>query len=249
MGGGNRNKFERYHSDKEEDSSDDEIITSSSLNEETSDISTNEEINGNNSNNQNQKDSGKSISNNQKFLVTRSKRKYNKPELILPMNKRTKNSVRIKKGEEKNSKLNSTDEPLIHQQDIGQNKPKRETIKSLDSKIEKAASFLEVLNKKLAERDDEIAKLKEAISRDRSVNGHEFVNMISEKESSEDAEPIDLQIRIPPGEDEMFTENDSSASEPEQRQIKPSRSRSEDRGRKRRRRSRSKSRSRSRSKS
>ena len=169
MGLKKRNKFDRIYSASEDESTDDESRHESpketqnkpqkgSLSEsqktdgefENNGKPENSEKNNNNSNSTETEvsniDTGK-IYLNDKFLVTRSKRKYDKPQ------------------------INIQKESICGQPE---SKRKRETIKSLDSKIKIANDFLVKLNKKLDDRDSEIRSLKEAISKERATNKEEL---------------------------------------------------------------------------
>ena len=137
MGGRKRSKFERIYSESETDSTDEE------LNSDSPSKPQNVEVNENNSNSMNTSSS----QNTEKFLVTRSKRKYNKPVV----------KISDKTEQETEEVMNSPP------------KKKRETIKSLNSKIQSANDFLNQLNKKLEDRDKEINSLKQVITKDRAV--------------------------------------------------------------------------------
>ena len=91
---------------------------------------------------------------NDKFLITRSKRKYDKPTIKVVYQNKSENS---NKSETRNSVLTEKVQ-----------KGKRETIHSLNSKINEANDFLSQLNKKLEDREREINDLKKVISSDRN---------------------------------------------------------------------------------
>ena len=88
-------------------------------------------------------------------MITRSKRKYDKPEL--------KTSQVGKKQKSSNEHVDSKIEEKLE-------KPKRQTIKSLNSKIEHANNFLAKLSQKIKDRDQEINELKQTISANRQSN-------------------------------------------------------------------------------
>ena len=150
-----RDKFSRYESNSESESSDSDELDQTRSAEKSTD-SSGDNLNSSNSvesTTKNQKDSG----NSSKFLVTRSKRKYNKPELVIP-------EKRCKLVDPK-SNLKSDGSESFEKV-----RPKRQTLKGLDQKIEKATSFLEELNKRIVDRDAEIVKLKKVISENRHLD-------------------------------------------------------------------------------
>ena len=258
MGGGNRNKFERYNTDSEHESSfeDEKRDLSMETDQEISDeivetVTTpkakenlqDRRLNQNNSNTKGGNQSGRSNSANSKFLVTRSKRRYDKPQLPMSLVKKqilSENDLQENRSIEKDDK----------------SKPKRETIQSLDSKIERATSFLEELNEKLAKRDEEIANLKKVISASRSrADTEEFEDKLVNKGSSQISElsPEDddrgtLDQFLQPLNDDL-SEDCLSPELIDEKKGKRERSRSVDRSRKRRKRSKSRSRSKSRQRS
>ena len=130
MGGKRRGKFERIYSESDSKSSEDETntqITEISQNEKKIDEVENCKTSNNNNSTEIETNAGKSLVlplvQNEKFLVTRPKRKYNKPELKLNLAKQSK---------DKNSEQN----PIPP-------KRKRETIQSLNSKILDANNFFD----------------------------------------------------------------------------------------------------------
>ena len=167
MGGKKRNRFERIYTDSESESTDEEEKIS-----DTDDANLiKDQINDNNSNstvdekklkNGSTSSQGKNYfenadnTQNQKFLITRSKRKYSKPDIRFKINQSEKDKQSSKNSKDEKSLENKIEE-----------KPKRETIRSLNSKIVDANNFLIELNNKLQKRDQEIDSLKQAISKNR----------------------------------------------------------------------------------
>ena len=229
MGPKRRNKFERIYSESEADSSDEE---SSPLNNKTSqNVSLSEEgkldnENVNNSNSVETESSSKGINHdgNDKFLITRSKRKYDKPNIRLSLK-------RISEMDEQNVQNNGKEsEP--------EPKRKRETIKSLDSKINDANNFLQQLSKKLEDREQEINNLKQVISKDRK-NKSELESLLGSTAHRDNLNyhPVtfhDFPIsgEIESEEDEEFN-IDPIFEERESRKRSRSRSRSTDKRKKR----------------
>ena len=158
MGGKKRSKFDRIYSDNEsnsEEESDKEELTLVVGEEE--EIELDYEDTGNLNSDQNGKDSNLNNSSNKvadKFLVTRSKRKYKKREL--DVNGETNSKQQIGNGKESSIK------------DRGRVKPKKggsgntsflEELE-LKDKVKKAKSHLEELNKLIDARNSEIESLK-----------------------------------------------------------------------------------------
>ena len=254
MGGKKRSKFDRIYTDSEAETSDDEDTQNLSKLAKTEEINTgemNQAINENNSNStrdgQNVQIAGTiSSTQNDKFLVTRSKRKYDKPVLKRPIN---------------------AQKAIFNEEVVQPVKRKRETIKSLDSKIQDANNFLAQLSKKIDERDNEIKRLKSVITENRSHSPPKNSRKNLPKERSEieriltlgDSEKIDdisfhdfpLTGNEESSDEEIFPvdrdEIDSAFQESERNKSgrKRSRSRSKSRDRSKRRKNR-KSRSRSR---
>ena len=248
--GPKRNKFDRIYTDSEHESSEDDSITENpiSLQKEgnTGGEKKVDDLNGNNSNSTSDiKSSGNDfVTNDNKFLVTRSKRRYDKPQ--------------VKVNVQNKQKLLEKDQN--DQQQPAVKKPRR-TIKDLDSKIEEANNFLLELNKKLKDRDQEIDDLKRVISSNRDGDSEVSkllrpdVNKSSERNREsitfhdfpildEEEEDLDYQDDVEIGE-ELPTE-----ANPRKRIRSRSRSRSkEDRREARKRKHERKSRSRSRSRS
>ena len=169
MGGG-CNKFERYNSDKDDSSSEDESFNESGKKPE--EVEQVENVN-NNSN----VDTGKTVSDN-KFLVTRSKRKYTKPQIKLPNCKKQCLGVSeildqdLVVGKQKDDiRKDAESTPVL--QDVKKAKEPRQTVKSLDKKLKEATSFLEQLNEKIKNRNEEIKSLKMSISKDREHTPNE----------------------------------------------------------------------------
>ena len=126
--GGKRNKFERIYSESENDSNEEE--SPEKLENQNPMVN-----NGNNSNSSAISDSqGNHPQNyqNDKFLITRSKKKYDKPQLKFNL-KRSKIDDTISGISESNSAAKNlqNEEERRHQPP---EKRKRETIKSLDEK-------------------------------------------------------------------------------------------------------------------
>ena len=134
-----RNKFDRIYSESEHESSDDEEVMeiSQKVNEN--------ENNNNSTENNNGSVEGNQGFQNEKFLVTRSKRRYDKPD------------IKINKNLDVSNKKDRSEPNILIEPPV---KKKRETISSLDSKIQEATSFLEQLSKKLEDRENEIKDLK-----------------------------------------------------------------------------------------
>ena len=252
--GGKRNKFERIYSESENDSSECESPEKEIQN-----------VSNHNSNSVN--DHGKQIiSQNEKYLVTRSKRKYSKREL--PELKFRIDNIEYNKPQNvgiSDSSKSTEKRRLDTVMEESKNQPtkkKRETIKSLDEKIRSANDFLSELNKKLENRDEEISKLKKCISENR---GSEVANLLrapaannmSEREQKGiDELPHDFPIigeydensdfeQFPEEEEEEEVEENIIACKPRKKENKKrrkskSRSRSRERhGKRRRSRSRS----------
>ena len=166
MGRKARSKHERYYSESEDNmSTDNESDFDSRMesqnvlnNEEADDRLENE--NNSNSNSGEYSTSINSKTQNEKFLITRSKRKYDKPifKLKQSQTKRVNESNFVENKPEETADVNDQPAP---------SKKKRETIKTLDNKIQDANNFLTELSKKMEDRDREISKLKHVISAER----------------------------------------------------------------------------------
>ena len=241
MGGRKRGKFERIHTDDEEEFSDNESIKSA--NESDEDEST-EQVNENNSSSKSPK-TGISESTADKFLITRSKRKYTKPERLVKNMDSTKIVTEEKSSQEANSKR-EIQIPV---------KKQRQTLKGLDSKIEKANSFLQELSQKITDREDEIKKLKTIIANDRVNETFDLRSKLDEKlrgavtETNDELDRSDeYEFNFPligsDQSDEFAIEEAEEADKRRDARKKRSRSRSKSRDRTKRRRSRSRSRSR-----
>ena len=265
--GGRRNKFERIYSESEHESSDEDSPKKMDCSE----------VNTNNSNLKTDKGKQESVQND-KFLITRSKRKYNKPELKTKVFKRVdlsdlgcKKRSLVNKDESNDREGIPVSSKTIDQQSPP-TKKKRETIRSLDDKIQNANNFLLELNKKLESRNEEISKLKQVISSSRGKNEVEKALKVNipetENISSEDDLPHDFpMIGYDENSDfeqfpEEFEEEEDDENDPKQSNSnfrggekkerrkegskKRRKSRSRSRSRSKRRRSKSRSRSRNR---
>ena len=258
MGGGKRDKFSRYESNSEDESSEEEISTLVvNTSAESEGKEDQPEVNENNSNSKtenrsNLKNSGDQLDGS-KYLETRSKRKYTKPQIPFDiLSKRPKSQVVV---EESKSKENC------------KQKLPRQTIKSLDQRIQQASTFLEQLNERISERDEEIKKLKQIISNTRvneSVSTKQNVSVeipnnykivVSEEENSENDEQndqddiqLDLQVAVRAADDIESMDDGSSQEIVEKKKETRPAPREHERYRSEKRKSRSRSRSRSRSK-
>ena len=248
MGLKKRGKFERVFTDSEDNESTD-LESGTKSPEKISEISTDfqESENTNNSNTESTGMDQSKRSQNEKFLITRSKRKYTKREMP-EMVKLTNNSEKIS---DKSQQDNEGEESVP--------KRKRETIKSLDNKIQEANNFLLTLNKKLEDREEEIKGLKRVISSDRAGTRlseveqalkrgdtssipaqavlHDFP-LIGEEESDSDSIQLDLHAMDDLDDEEMGEKSNKRRRE---------RSRSNEKRNRKRSRKSSRSRSRSRS--
>ena len=117
------------------------------------------------------------------------------------------------------------------------NKRPKQTIKSLDSKIEEANNFLQILNEKIEQRDEEIRKLKSVISSERSkaddTGSKLLYNAVIVDDKSEESDlegedvALDLQVAVKPAEEEEFSEiEEDQPNRYKNRKRKRSRSRS-----------------------
>ena len=172
MGGKRRNKFERIFSESESEESMDEDSPKSPQNEVHDKEDKESSKNSNNNNSETLTNSSPKKGNdyelsekqgNSKFLVTRLKRKYTKPEINLKNIGASKNNIVKLDNKEKESNKEKEIESLSPP-----NKKRKETIKSLDEKIKNANDFLTQLNQKLLDRDKEINDLKLVISQNRN---------------------------------------------------------------------------------
>ena len=92
------------------------------------------------------------------FWLLDPKKIYNKREL----------NKEIPQNEVSRKKNGNEDMKKFEDEEVVVPKKKRETIKSLDSKIQNANNFLEQLSKKIEDREQEIRSLKKVISGDRT---------------------------------------------------------------------------------
>ena len=240
-----------YTDSKDNTSSDSEPELDQTIHQNDENTGTSQKVDGRNNNNSNSGSSGTNLlsssSQNEKFLVTRSQRKYTKPNL--------KSKLKDKLSEESEK---------ISQENEIPTKRKRETIKSLDSKIQNANDFLAQLNKRLEEREQEIKSLKEVISKDRrqDENRSEIKELLAGATGVDsrnktmttfhDFPILDDQLSDEYDDLNSQTETEQMEQEPEIQSRKRGRSRSRNRSkersaRKRSRKSRSRSRSRSKS--
>ena len=170
MGRNKRDKFERIYTDSEDNTTTDEESDSvPQINVQNASLMEVSETVFGNENNSNSLATTKKDKQDQ-FLITRSKRMYNKPELKFKLKERVEGLSDPNDLDKVNSKVNGNG-----------NGTKRETIKSLNTKIADANSFLAELNKKMEDRDREINSLKQAISKDRSS---EIENLLRRPERS-----------------------------------------------------------------
>ena len=198
-----RSKFDRIYTDSESESSDNENLIDPPQN-----VMENEN-NSNSTETVKMSEQGKGVPN-EKFLVTRSKRKYNKPELKLKFRK-DKIESESKDSKESSETKESSQVKCLEPP----SKKKRETIKSLDSKIEAANSFLQKLNQKLEDRDREISNLKKTISNERSQSSSSEIKNLLEGRSNKSPNDRENQFQFFPHDFPIIGDEDGESYEAE----------------------------------
>ena len=256
-----RNKMERLQSDEEVTTSDEEMLSLDEASEDELDLSQNV----NNSNSLRTQDaSGKNHladnrSVNEKFLVTRSKRKYTKREVKLPI------QISVKKqklGSQKSSKISepkcgdSSKQTTTEQNQMEKGESSSDVITQdkISDEIRRANDYLDELKKTIKSREDEIHSLKVKISESRNDQrnlneGEEFREIESQNIDEEAIMPFSTDsMSIDEFSGQEAADAESEDGEKVERTNKRRRSRERDSSRKRRK-SRSRSRSRRRHRS
>ena len=172
MGKRSRNKFERLVTDDEESSSSD---NDSLLNHSDDEVPQNE------NNNSSTSKSGKITDLNQtdKYLITRSKRKYTKRQVVIPVKDKFGFG-----GESTEGKSNQIDNSSNDKRKVRIENYELDTSKSIlddhivDDRITEANKCLAELQSQIKSREDEIAKLKSMISKDRAIEREPSGNII-----------------------------------------------------------------------
>ena len=163
MGRKGRNKFERLQSDD----------SSTSGEESSTEVSDTEYFhNENNSHNVSTvKGKNSNIGNEEKFLVTRSKRKYTKRQLPTNLGESSKSVKKVKLNDNQVD-LNQQEPETQTVVDLSTltNSRQETTVDDLNSKIAEANKYLLELQQKIKTREEEISELKQTISSDRSEN-------------------------------------------------------------------------------